>query len=82
MVPVLLFILGREMNAGIFFFFFHCFGCFFSAVESKGEFGLAKARGTLLFSCVCMKILLLPLEFSKCALYCFVSLNFLLSFVV
>lgn len=79
MVPVLLFILGREMNAGIFF---HCVGCFFAAVESKGEFGLAKARGTLLFSCVCMKILLLPLEFSKCALYCFVSLNFLLSFVV
>ena len=51
MVAILLFILGREMNAGIFFF--TALASFFSAVESKGEFGLAKARGTLLF-CVCV----------------------------
>lgn len=45
---------------------------FFSTVESKGEFGLTRARGDSSF-CVCTKMLLLPLPFSKFAFYCFGS---------
>ena len=77
MVRILLFILGRDMKVGIF----HSFCFFFQQLSQRGSLVWPEHVGHF-FLCVCMKILLLPLEFSKFALHCFVSLNFLLSFVV
>lgn len=46
---------------------------FFKQLSQRGSLVWPKHVGTVLFLCVCTKILLLPLPFSKFAFYCFDS---------
>lgn len=76
-VLISLFILCRDRKMGIF----HSLGFLYQQLSQRGSLVWPKHVGHFFF-CVCMKILLLPLELSKFALYCFVSPSVLLSSAV